>query len=237
MRTPARAPSRRPKRRPAARPVGRQSLGDRVGESVRDMIVRGVLPAGERVNEVHLAEALGVSRTPVREALRRLCADGTLEFHTNRGFRVLPLTTDEFEQLYAVRPLIEPEALRLAGPPSAQRLEELERLNARLWQETRAEAAISLDDRWHRLLIDACPNRVLLRFLDEAIARTRRYELALLREAGQRRRAVDEHAAILAALRRRDLHAACDALRRNLQSGAQPILNWLQGRDAAKKEA
>src|SRR5262249_40350900 len=78
--------------------------------AVRAMIVDGRLPAGERINEVRLAEQLGVSRTPLREALNRLSSEGALTSAPRIGYFVRPLTLEEFQQIYAIRPLLDPEA-------------------------------------------------------------------------------------------------------------------------------
>lgn len=207
----------------------RANISDDVAEAVREMIVAGALCDGERVNEVHLAEKLGVSRTPLREALNRLVAEGALIAQPRRGLFVRPLSVEEFDGLYDVRPLLDPEALRLSGVPDAARLEELEQLNAKLTRAKGAQA-IALDDRWHLLLVAACPNRALIELIELMMARTRRYELALMRETKSVKDATDAHAAILKALRKRDLEGACMALKRNLQTGKAPVLAWLKAR-------
>src|SRR5579862_5669072 len=109
-------------------PLGpaRDNLGNALVATLRRMILDGRLPAGQRINEVRLASALGVSRTPLREALARLAQEGALSAMPNIGYSVRPLAADEVEQLYDIRPLLDPEALRLAGLPSPQRLEHLE---------------------------------------------------------------------------------------------------------------
>ena len=191
------------------------------------MIVNGRLGDGARINEVHLAAELGVSRTPLREALNRLSAEGALTSAPNFGYSVRPLAVDEFEQLYDIRPILDPEALRLAGIPSHGRLHRLRKLNRALAAERRPETVVDIDDEWHLELIAGCPNRVLVDFIVNIIRRTRRYELALMRETGYVRRASKQHDLILKALRERDLRAACSALKRNMQSGKAPILAWL----------
>ena len=94
------------------------------------MIVDGQLPAGARINEVHLSRRLGISRTPLREALAGLEQEGALDSLPRIGWFVRPLTLDEFSQIYPIRALLDPEALRLAGLPSAERLARLRALNA-----------------------------------------------------------------------------------------------------------
>src|ERR1051326_4332406 len=116
----------------AAQLLERDNLSDALADELRHRIVDGRLPAGERINEVHLSAALGVSRTPLREALNRLAQEGALINRPRIGYSVRPLTLEEFEQLYDIRPLLDPEALRLTGLPSAERLKRLRALNRKI---------------------------------------------------------------------------------------------------------
>jgi DNA-binding GntR family transcriptional regulator len=109
--------------------IVRDNISDTVAVELRNRIVAGRLPAGERINEVHLSQQLGVSRTPLREALARLAQEGALRHVARIGYFVRPLTLEEFEQIYAIRPILDPEALRLAGLPSRDRLERLRDIN------------------------------------------------------------------------------------------------------------
>jgi DNA-binding GntR family transcriptional regulator len=218
-------------------PLRRANISEAVAAEVRAMIVDGRAAPGERINEVKLAQALGVSRTPLREALSRLAAEGALTSTPSIGYAVRPLTLEEFEHLYDIRPLLDPEALRLAGLPSPERLAGLEALNRRFAAETDAEAVISLDDDWHLELIAACPNRVLLELIGGIMLRTRRYELAYFREQPNRERAIADHEAILAALRSGDLARACAALQQNMRSGRAPLIAWLTAREQARGAA
>jgi GntR family transcriptional regulator, rspAB operon transcriptional repressor len=83
---------------------------------VRDAILDGELPPGETMSQVVLAEELGVSRTPLREALRMLQGEGLVEARPNRRVRVAPISATDLEELYAVRVALEAQALRLAVP-------------------------------------------------------------------------------------------------------------------------
>ena len=196
------------------------------------MVVEGTLPAGVRINEVHLAQELGVSRTPLREAVARLVREGTLVSAPRIGAFVKPLTIEEFDQVYSIRTLLDPEALRLAGIPSRQQLDRLERLNDRIEAAANPDTIINLDDEWHLLLVECCPNEVLLELIRDFMRRTRRYELALMRERHQVDIAIGTHAQIIAALRRGELEKACEILKRNMEEGGQPIRQWLMEKEA-----
>jgi len=207
-------------------------MSEELANTIRKMIVDGLIPAGARINEVHLARDLGVSRTPLREAVARLVREETLVSVPRIGSFVKPLSIEEFDQIYSIRSLLDPEALRLAGLPPRPKLARLERLNDRICAATNADIIIDLDDEWHRELIELCPNKVLLELIGDFMRRTRRYELALMRERRQADIAAETHGEIIAALRRGDLGAACTILKRNMQTGREPIRRWLLEREA-----
>ena len=161
----------------------------------------------------------------------KLTAEGALVSVPQIGFQVSPLSVEELEQIYPIRALLDPEALRLAGIPSAERLARLARINEKLAAARGTEAAIALDDEWHLLLIDACPNRVLIDLIRQFIRRTRRYEMALMREGRHVSAASAAHGEILGHLERGDLEAACAGLKLNLTTGFAPIAEWLRSRE------
>jgi DNA-binding GntR family transcriptional regulator len=208
----------------------RDNLSDSVVLRLRNMIVDGQLAAGARINEVHLSQQLGISRTPLREALARLAQEGALRSVPRIGYFVRPLTVEEFEQLYDIRPILDPEALRLAGLPSRERMQQLQDINDAIARARDSDAIINLDDEFHMELIAACPNQVLIELIRQIIQRTRRYETALMRESRNVAVSTANHKEIMTALRKRDLRAACAALKNNLRTGREPILAWLKAR-------
>ena len=205
----------------------RLNLSDHIAEQIRDMITSGTLPGNSRINEVHLAEQLGVSRTPLREALATLVSEGALENRPRKGNFVTPLTRTEFAELYGIRPILDVEALRLSGLPSSSDLDRLVDLNEKLNAATSTQTRIARDDEWHLLLIKNCGNSVLLDLIRQFILRTRRYEIAYLQSAENSQTAYQEHKVIMDALRAGDLNAACAGLKQNLTTGMEPVLNWL----------
>jgi DNA-binding GntR family transcriptional regulator len=211
--------------------LSRPNISEEVANTVRQLIVDGTIAAGSRINEVHLARELGVSRTPLREAIARLVREDTLVTVPRVGAFVRPLTVEEFEQIYPIRALLDPEALRLSGLPSRLEIDRLERLNARIDAATDPDTIIALDDEWHLLLIGNCPNEVLIDLIRAFMRRTRRYELALMRERRQVDVATDTHREIIAALRRSDLEGAAAILKHNLETGGEPIRSWLLERE------
>jgi DNA-binding GntR family transcriptional regulator len=212
-------------------PLVYNNVSDSVALELRTMIVDGRLPDGERINEARLSEQLGVSRTPLREALARLVQEGALRSVPRIGYFVLPLTLEEFEQIYPIRALLDPEALRLAGLPSPDRMARLQEINDKIERAKDPDSVIDLDDSWHLELIAGCSNKVLIDLIRQFIQRTRRYEVGLMRERENVLVTVADHDSVIAALLERDLDAARAALRVNLQSGRLPIVQWLTERE------
>src|SRR5918911_2938713 len=95
------------------------SVVDQVYMAIRERISDGTLPRGGRVHQEYLATELGVSRTPVREALRRLAAEGLVEMRTNRGARVADVSRGSMRGPYEARLIVEPGAARLAAQRAA----------------------------------------------------------------------------------------------------------------------
>ena len=211
--------------------IDQPNISARLADTVREMIVDGRLAAGSRVNEVHLSRDLGVSRTPLREALMGLTTEGALTVRPRLGFHVAPLSREELADIYPIRALLDPEALRLAGKPSAGQLARLTDVNQKMAKARTPAAVIVLDDQFHLELLERCPNRALLALIEQFQRRTRRYELALMRGRVNVLDTVKQHAAVIARLRRGDLRGACVALRKNMESGRAPIEAWLREKE------
>ena len=144
------------------------SVVDQVYEAIRDRITSGSLPRGARVHQEDLAEELGVSRTPVREALRRLAAEGLVEMRTNRGARVADIDQGGMRGAYDARLVVEPGAARLAArrrPP-----EPLARMRAAVGAQRRSlrsvERSFEANREFHLALVAASGNDYLLQLVE-----------------------------------------------------------------------
>lgn len=206
----------------------RKNLSGELTDTLRTQILAGELAAGQRINEVQLAEALGVSRTPLREALTALVGEDFVQIEPRRGFFITPFDPEEFRNLYAIRAILDPEALRLSGLPSPKQITRLESINRDLARERGSSRRIDLDDAWHLALLGHCPNPILLDLVRQFMRRTRRYEHAFMRDDELTETTVRQHGGVLAAIREGRLDNAIRALRRNLQTGTEPILKRLR---------
>ena len=205
----------------------RMNLAEEVANVLRDMILDGRLPAGDRINEVQLAAEIGVSRTPVREALSRLVNEGALDEVPRHGFFVRRLTAEEFQQIYPMRAILDPAALRLAGIPSEKTIAKLRELNGKFARSPSRSVAVRLDEEFHLQLLNHCSNRILVDLIRQFMWRTRRYELALMGRFEGVSASAEAHQQIIEALAAGDLERACGALETNMRQGEQPILSWL----------
>ena len=210
------------------RQLDNRSLSTDVVDVLRTRILDGDLSAGSRLNEVHLAEELGISRTPLREALTRLSSSGLVHNIPRRGFFVAELTIEEFRQVYGIRSILDPAALRESGLPSADQLRRLEKLNRQLAGAKNSRRRIAIDNDWHLTLLEHCPNQILLDLIVQFMDRTERYEHAYLRQHRHAETAIGQHDAVHGAIRGGDLAAAVRALESNLNSGREPIELWLR---------
>jgi DNA-binding GntR family transcriptional regulator len=211
--------------------IARVPLRDEVYRQVLDRIHRGDLPAGVRIRDAELAAQLGVSRTPVREALLRLTREGVIENNMGRGFRVRSLDASELHEIGAILGNLESLALRLSAEPPPDRLDYLAELDRRL-EQTRGDATACLDieDEWHRVLLESCPNRRLLELIASLRQVPRRYLAAYMRDAGRLSLSTLPHAKILRALRAGGRDSAAAVFEEQWRRGLAELEAWTAGR-------
>jgi len=196
------------------------SFADRAYYAIRELIVTLELPPGAVVREPELTEQLGIGRTPVREALRRLAQERLVEVFPRRGIFVTKVDVRDLVQLCEVRVALEPEAARLAAERATQAdLAELRAVLAELDGRRRrdARALIDLDERIHRAIYHASHNPYLAETLEEYYAHALRiWMVALARtDIGA---AVGGHHAVLEAVVRGDGPRAARLMREHVES-------------------
>jgi DNA-binding GntR family transcriptional regulator len=205
-----------------------RTLAERVYQVVRDRILNSDLAApGVHVREEELANAMGVSRTPVREALSRLATEGFLERLPHRGFRVPERSIEELVHLYPVVQALELLAGELAFPrmqeDDLEKLDAANKVFAQAVAENDVETAIEINDRFHHTLAELSGNPVLSRLLDDLRSQVHRLEIidfsAVLLDSGNTRIERDtwvrQHSALIDAVRRKKFDVALTILREN----------------------
>ncbi|EHL96333.1 transcriptional regulator, GntR family [Acetobacteraceae bacterium AT-5844] len=198
------------------------SVADRAYRRLRDAIVDGSLPGGERVSERSLAQSLGISAQPVREALRRLEAEGMVVTLPRRGTLVTEFGPERLAEMGLIRVALEGTAAALAArraePARVEELYRQLRLMHSLGCAGDIAALAEANEHFHALINQLAGNNFLIRSLEAIRAYDHFGRLRALRSTPQEpRRAWREHAAILAAIRRRDHRRAEIRMRAHVQ--------------------
>lgn len=193
--------------------------GDQAYRQLIDAIARGELLPGTRLRETDLSERLGLSRTPVREALRALEADGLVSHQPRLGAVVRELDHAEVMELYEMRAVMEGTAARLAARIASDvELQALMALNAEFAACTDPVEAAALNRRFHQALLGAARNRFLARAMEGLEKTMLILGPTTMMLASRIRTASEEHATLLAALERRDGVAAEAAMRAHIEA-------------------
>jgi DNA-binding GntR family transcriptional regulator len=207
-------------------------------DNLREVFVRGEVPPGQKVPEAQLCERFGVSRTPLREALKVLAAEGQVELLPNRGARVRALSLEEVDGLFAVAGALE----ALAGEQACERiaqdeLDALAGLHARMkdaFERRDMASYYALNRQIHEGIVRATRNPVLVSQYAILNARIRRirFDSPMTEEIWSR--AMAEHEGMMNALQRRDSAAIAAILKTHLKHKSQAILEAM--REAAVTE-
>jgi len=209
--------------------VEREPLRETIRKQLASSIILGKRGAGERIRLVETAEEIGVSMTPLREALVQLEIDGFVHSEPGKGYSVLKLTAKEVEEVYPLVWNLETVALR-AGPPTKTVLAKLDRLNQRFRSSINGCKAMELDREWHSVLLSRCQNKTLFECLDVLKSRAARYEVAFLQEELRVEASADQHAEIVNFIRGGDIDGATATLQENWRDGPRMLLPWLARR-------
>jgi DNA-binding GntR family transcriptional regulator len=203
----------------------RPPLRDDAREQLLQRIVSGELEPGGRINESQLSLELGLSRTPLREALMTLEREGFVRSEVNRGFIVAAPSSHEAREIYPILWTLEGLALRETGLLAGTILPELERINQEFAAVNLEPVQwIKLDTEFHSTLISRCPNARLLELVRSYRQLLQRYEHIQLGDASLIPHSVAQHAIIIQSLRLHDLNTAIAALEQNWRFGFELLL-------------
>lgn len=218
--------------------IKRKTVVDLAVEALRDKIVSGEYAEGAPLRQDAVAAALGVSRIPVREALRQLEAEGLVTFSPHCGAVVSTLSLEEIQELFELRALLEGDLIRLAVPRLSE--ETLQQADTILEAYDEAFKAGRVADwgalnwRFHSTLLSPAgrPTRMGVLFnLHNQSDRYTRMQIALTH--GEHRAAL-EHRAIAAAARRRDVEGTHRLLTEHIISSGDALIDWLREQRATE---
>src|SRR5919108_496134 len=199
-------------------PLPRASLRQQVYEILLRAIINGDFKPGYQIRDVDIAESLGVSRTPVREALQRLVDEGLVETTPGAATRVAPIDVGDVRNIYPIVGALHALALRLAseriGPAELDALANANATFAAAVHESRITAALAADDAFHAVILDAAANPELRRTLDRLMPHIRRVQLTQFSSESSRH-SIRQHAEIVAACREHRFDDAAQTLEAN----------------------
>jgi DNA-binding GntR family transcriptional regulator len=205
-------------------------LGDQVYSILWDQIASRKLRPGDKLSDVRLSQELGVSRTPVREALHRLTQDGIVRTESRRGFFIPTFSSQDVREVYDIRCALEVLAVRLALPGlTRQQLDqEVGKLAQARQKVEQADADardywLNVDRGFHQLLVDAAQNRRLAELIAGLQAQIAVFQVFGTHFRPINQLSLDHHQAILAALIDQDGPAAEQAMQRHIQE----VKGWM----------
>jgi DNA-binding GntR family transcriptional regulator len=199
------------------------SLADKAYHAIRDLIVALELAPGAVIDERELIERLEIGRTPVREALRRLAQEQLVEVYPRRGMFVTGVDVRQLAKLSEVREVLEPAAARLAAErASDEDRAELVELLAEL-EAGDDRTLIDLDERIHRAVYRSAHNDFLEATLEQYYVLALRIWAMALDQAHELKDAVQEHRALLEAIRDGDPEQAAETMRSHVQNFEQAM--------------
>lgn len=221
--------------------ISRRSLHDELVERLRTLIVEGTLEPGLKVPERDLCEQFEVSRTPMREALKVLAADGLVTLTPNRGAWVSKLTLPELEEVFPVMGALEALSGELAcARITDKQLAAVRKLHERMVAHYRAgelEAYFAVNQQIHEAILEAAGNETLATQYRSLSTRIRRARYVANMTAERWAQAVEEHEQIISALEAREGGRLAEILRKHLSNKFATVKEWLEAQDDSAAQA
>ena len=212
----------------------RKSLGQHVFENLKSAIIRGDMPPGNRLVESRLAEALGISRTPVREAIHKLEREGLIQKLPRGGFSVSNLTHEEIEETFGIRSVLESYAARLAAiKHQRQELEPLEeKIEEFQYHLNRGEmeALLKINTEFHGLLYAMSRSPKLIKMINDLQDQIYRFRRIILKIETMAKTSNDDHRQMLSAMKKRDADRVETLVKQHILRGQKIVLKELENR-------
>lgn len=207
-------------------------LRDVVFNTLRQAILKGELAPGERLMEIQLAEKLGVSRTPIREAIRKLELEGLVLMIPRKGAEVAKISEKSLRDVLEVRRSLEELAIELACQRmSEDDMAELERMQGNFKSAIDRGEAMSIaqsDEQYHDVIYQGTRNDKLVQMLGNLREQMYRYRLEYIKDVSQHGRLIEEHEEIYRCISSRDKNAGAGAIKMHIYNQEQSILNQIQ---------
>jgi len=211
--------------------IPRRSLHDELTERLRTLITRGDLAPGEKVPEKDLCKQFGVSRTPLREALKVLASEGIVTLRPNRGAMVSALTAEELEEVFPVMGALEALSGEIAckriTDREVQAIRKLHEAMVQHWKNGELQPYFRLNQRIHEAILEATRNDTLKSIYRGLSGRILSARYIANMSPARWAKAVEEHEAILKALDARDGARLSKILKAHLANKLATVKDWL----------
>lgn len=213
------------------KPLPRNRAADVAYESIRQGVISGRWPSGAHLREVELASELGVSRTPVREALQRLASEGVLTFEPHIGAAVPDWSADDLDEIFELRSRLESYAAELAATRADEAaitaMRDATHAMERAAFSEKAPDTVAVtanNDRFHRLVVSASGSKRLAAFIASVVELPLVVRTFARFDARAMRRSIAHHHEIVEAISHRDPVWAGAVMRAHIQAGRQVML-------------
>ncbi len=207
------------------------TLRERIVEFIKDSVVSGRLKPGERVPEQEIADNLGISRTPIREAFRQLESEGFITVTPRKGAVVSPITDKDVREFYEIKSLLEGfAAVRACEKLTVKDLKRLEGLNAQMERAAErgdVKAFFKLDNQFHDQFLKACGNDKLLALIHHLVEQFERFRITAMSLPGRMKDSVKQHRGILDAFEKGDAALVERLVRANAERGRDVLVEEL----------
>jgi DNA-binding GntR family transcriptional regulator len=208
-------------------------LREMVFESLREAIILGRLKPGERLMEIQLAEEMGVSRTPVREAIRKLELEGFVVMVPRKGAYVAGVSIKDIADVFEVRSALEGLAAGLASERiTEEEMEELEKAILQISGEEDILTVVKGDSLFHEIIYKASRNQRLTQIITHLQEQINRFRLTSLSVPGRLKIAVGEHKKIVEAITSRNVDLANRLASEHMENAEQNLLNAIREEEA-----
>lgn len=213
-----------------------QPLREVVAETLREAIIQGILKPGERLMETQLAEEMGVSRTPVREAIRKLELEGFVVMIPRRGTYVAGLSIKDINEVFEIRTALDVLAASLAAERiTDEELEEMERLLVQIGEfidNNDINQIVAADAEFHDILYRASRNDRLFGIINNLREQFTRFRTISMAYPGRLQNTWAEHRRLVEAIAQRNIEVAQQVAREHMENAEQVLLQDLNERQS-----
>ncbi len=220
---------------------GYELLSQKVYRALKTEIIKGSLKPGTKLSEGKIAEQMGVSRTPVREALKELAAEGFVKMNPNQAVVVSNASVEDVQEVLQIRGVLEGLAARLATKMiSEEEIKELEKYQKQMEYYTKKDDVLAfseMDAEFHELILNVCGNNRLIQIRKNLSDQAHRYRIRSLSVPGRLKYSLKEHQEIVEALKRKNAEQADRLSQKHIENVLANILAHKEKEEDKNKDA